>query len=63
MIVLAVHRGEVLAPTLWLLVDDLLLGNLKSFNLFCIGYVDDDIIVVKVKFKNTIFSIRTDKFR
>ena len=62
MLVLAVHRGDVLSPILWCLVIALLLEALKSLNLFCIGYADD-VIVVRGKFINTASSIMTKGLR
>ena len=46
------RQGGVLSPILWCLVVDLFLEDLKSLNLFCIGYVDD-VIVIRGKFINT----------
>ena len=42
------------------MVVDSLLEALNSLNLFCIGYSDDVVIVVKNKFINIIFSIMTE---
>ena len=42
-------QGGVLSPILWCLVVDSLLEDLKSISLLCIGYADDDVIVVRSK--------------
>ena len=41
----------------------LLLEDLKSLNLFCIGYADNVVNVIRSKFINTISSIMTGRLR
>ena len=53
-------QGGVLSLTLWCLVVDLILWDLKCLNLFCIRHADDFVIVVRRKFTNTFFSIMTE---
>ena len=50
----------VLSLILWFLVVDSLLENRKSLNLFCIGYADDDVIMVRVKVIKNICNIITE---
>ena len=53
-------QGGVLPPILWCSVVNSLLENLKSLNLFCIGYGDNVVIVVRSKFISTISNIIRD---
>ena len=52
-----------MSPTLWCLVVNSLLEDLKSLNSFCIGYADDVVIIVRGRFINTISNIVTEGLR
>ena len=56
-------QGSVLSPTLWCLVVNSLLEDLKSLNSFCIGYAYDVVIIVRGRFINTISNIVTEGLR